>query len=334
MTGKAAFLLLLGIVLFAAPLNAADAHVGLSSDTSAAESMLVRIQGIVESRPEGTQVGIWVVAGQAVRVAESTRIDETHGSALVGASVVVLAKPLNAAYVAETAYEAVSICVLPTTDAVNRVIVIRGRISELETTYLVVNDLKVFYDRSTQINGHLVVGAYVEIRAARMPWGLKALAIKVRPPEDRIVEFEGAIERISHPEWVVAGRRVKVTRETTIVGRPEVGLNAKVRARVESNGELLALLIVVTNDWPVVIEWTGPIERLPPQPSTLPESWQGLWVVGGRAVMVTGETEIRGRPRVGLTAHVKALRYPWRPLMAKRITVLSVAPVEPLGATP
>jgi len=321
-------LLVLSVVVLASPLHSVLADAATFPASTDAESVLVRIQGTIESRPEGTPFGVWVVAEQAVLVTEGTRIDESQGPAVVGASVVVVATPIDGTGAGEPAYEAVSIHVLPTAEVASRVVVIRGRVAELEATYLVVNNLKVFYDRSTQIEGRLALGAYVHIRAVRMSWGLKALTIKV--VDERIVEFEGRIERIGHPEWVIAGRRVKVTRQTEIIGRPEVGLSAKVRARVESNGELLALLIAVTNEWPVEVEWTGIIERLPPQPSVEPTQWEGRWVVGGRAVMVTAETEIRGRPRLGLPAHVVALRYPWRPLVAKRIDVLSVAPVEPL----
>jgi len=326
-------LLLLGMAVFAVPLSTAAADTGVF-DSPSADSVLVRIEGTVESRPEDTPIGTWVVAEQTVRVLESTRIDETHGPAVVGASVVVLAKPLDATRAAVAAYQAVAIHVLPSTDVVSRIVVIRGRVTELETTYLVVNDLKVLYDRLTQIDGHLVLGAFVQIRAERVVWEFRALTIRVLPTNDQIVEFEGVIERIGHWEWVIAGRRVQVTRETTIIGRPEVGLTAKVRARLEPSGELTALLVAVTNEWPVVVEWSGPIERLPPQASTQPDFWEGLWIVGGRRVLVIGNTEIEGRPRVGLQAHVVALSYPWRLLVAKQVSVLSVVPVEPLEATP
>jgi hypothetical protein len=331
---RAAVLLLLSLAVFVVPLQVVGADPTTTLDKPPVESALVRMQGVIESRPEGTHVGVWVIAEQAVQVAKGTRIDETHGPAGVGASVVVLAKPLDPAGASEPALEAVSIHVLPTADVASRIVVIRGRVRELSTTHLVVNGRKILYDRSTQIEGHLEVGAYVKVRAVRTSQGLKALTIKVLPVNDRIVEFEGRIERIGHPYWVIAGRKVKVTRETTIIGRPEVGLWAKVRARIEPNGELQALLIAVSNEWPVKVEWTGRIERLPPQLSADPGNWEGWWVVGGRRVLVDAETEIRGRPRLGAPARVVALRYPWRPLVAKRISVLSVAPVEPLEAVP
>ena len=329
-TGKwlfATVLLLAGLVL---PLGGEVALADLDDPPPIAITAqpLVRFQGVVSSRPEGTNIGTWVIADRSVRVVETTRIDEEQGPAEVGVHVSVIAKRPDVNDTSEVELEAILIRVLPPVASI-RPIIIRGRVTELETTYLVVNELKILYDRSTHIEGYLEVGAFVKIRAIHTSAGLKALTITVLPVDDKIIEFGGVIEYIGHPAWVIDGRKVKVTRQTRIFGRPRVGLYAKVRAVVESNGELLALTIHVQNEWPHKVEWTGIIEQLPPQVSTeVSDGYVGRWVVGGRTVLVTRRTEIVGTPRVGLTAHVVALRYPRRPLVAMKIEVLNLTPAE------
>jgi len=323
---------LLATVVVALGAEGAFADSGHTPPIAVTPQPLAKFRGIVKRRPEGTKIGIWEIGEHTVRVTESTRFDETEGPAEVGAYVLVLAKHVAVTDPTEVALEAILIRVLPPTS--EHPITIRGRVTELETTYLVVNGRRILYDRSTQIIGHLEVGAFVKIRAIRTPQGLKALTIEVLPVDERIVEFEGVIEYIGHPTWVIGGRRVTVARRAVIIGWPEVGSMAKVRALVKSNGELLALLIQVQNEEPGEVEWTGIIERLPPNIAVDPPQYVGRWVVGGRSVWVTPQTEITGTPWIGRVAHVVALRYPRRPLVAKTIHILNVEPVERPPPTP
>lgn len=287
---------------------------------------VVRFRGAVESRPEDTTLGIWVIDGKRVSVVETTVLDESQGPALVGAQVEVVARRLAVATATAVDLEAILIRVLRAVET-PRPFVIRGFVTELETTYLVVNGLTILYDRSTQIIGRLAVGALVRVVAYRVPEGIKARSIQVLPQTSRVIHFQGTIESIGTDSWVVGGRKVKVDAQTVILGTPKVGLRARVWALVLPNRELLALVIQV-QDEPQLVEWTGPIEYLPPTIAIYPPVWVGRWVVGGQAVWVTRETEIVGTPRIGALAHVQAYRQgaPYReaarPLVAKKIEIL------------
>ncbi len=61
-------------------------------------------------------------------------------------------------------------------------------------------------------------------------------------------------------------------------------------------------------------EFEGIIDRLP-------ASRLGVWVIGGRSVLVKAGTEIVGRPAVGLWAKVQGLKHVSRPLEAVRIAI-------------
>jgi len=292
---------------------------GVAAQEDTAVRPIVKFEGIVQSRPED-KIGTWVISGQRVEVVERTRFVEDKGPAVVGARVAVLARRLNTGQL-----EAILIRVLDPAEEV--VIKIRGFITELGTDYLVVNGLRIEWNRSTHIIGELKVGAFAKIEALVTPSGLVAIRIEIVPVAvtPRIVEFAGVIESMGDENettegeiWVIAGREVLVTRRTVIIGRPAVGKWAEVRALVQTDQPLLALWIKVREE-PEAVEWRGRIERLPPR------LW-GFWVVGGRTVLVTPHTEIIGEPQVGKFAKVEALRYPHRPLVAVKIEVLELTP--------
>jgi len=297
---------------------------GLTSHGVSPEG-LIRFQGIVERRPEDPE-GVWVISGREIEVTELTRLDETHGPAVVGAHVlVVIWRPLSTDRTGLP--QAVLLQVLEGPDT--KPFTISGQVTALEATFLEVDGIHVLYDRSTEVVGHLELGVYVKVRAVRTEQGLQALTIHVLPSDDTIVEFEGFIERIGQPDWVIAGRSVTVTRQTEIIGRPAVGLLAKVRAQQSPSGKLLALRIAVENAESTEVEWTGVIELLPPSVAVRPPHFLGQWIVGGRAVMVTSATEVQGTPGIGLRAHVVAIQFPGRPLTAKLIQILAVQPAGP-----
>lgn len=284
-------------------------------------TLLIRFSGVVVDRPDDTVLGIWIIGNRQVKVTEDTVLDETRGPAVEGAQVQVVAKRVLVPDSGAVELEAILIRVLATSDTVLP-ISIRGWVSELGDDYLVVNELKILYDDSTEVVGELEVGALVNVLALRTADGLKALKITVLPLEERMVEFEGVIQYIGPQSWIIGDQRVQVTRQTTIIGQPRVGLTAKVRAIRQPGGMLLALLIVV-QDEQEFIEWSGKIERLPPTIAIYPPVYIGRWVVGGRSVWVTRETEIVGTPQIGLQAHVWAVSIPRQPLLvAKKIEIL------------
>ncbi len=201
-------------------------------------------------------------------------------------------------------------------------ITIEGPITKRGPNTVVVNCLTVHWTDETEIVGQLCLGAEVEIEAYVLPDDYVAKSITVVPTvtdiAPRIVTFGGIIQSIGEPIWLIGDREVTVTECTAIIGEPQVGRWAKVRALRRSNGELLALLINVRPSWPEKVEFTGRIERLPP-------NLMGRWVIGGRTVWVNRRTEIIGVPQVGHLVKVNALQYPHRPLTAVRIEVLPVA---------
>ena len=99
------------------------------------------------------------------------------------------------------------------------------------------------------------------------------------------------------------------------------------RALELADGRLVALLIDVQNE-PEPVEWTGIIQHLPAEAGAVP-TYLGRWVVAGRVVTVNAQTEIVGTPRVGLAAHVLAIAYPERDLVAKKIEILPTTVVTP-----
>ncbi len=69
------------------------------------------------------------------------------------------------------------------------------------------------------------------------------------------------------------------------------------------------------------VEFAGLIEKMPP-------SRLGLWLIGGRQVLVRPDTVITGRPIPGKWAKVQAWQYLLRPLEAIRIVVEDEGPVR------
>jgi hypothetical protein len=288
---------------------------GLSAGATLAESpsgrQVVHFAGLIQSRPTDTKVGTWVISGQSVQVVQGTQILQIRGRAEVGAKVDVMARQLDNGQL-----EAKMIAVLQPAVAVT---VIRGTLTEFGTDYVVVNGLRIQYNRETRIVGTLAVGAMVRVEALVTAAQYLAKVIEVLPSTHReVIRFAGAIESFSDTQWTVGGRQLAIDSQTRIIGTPAVGLQAKVLALVRDDTSLLALLIEVVPA-PPTVEWTGAIRRMPPS-NTAP------WLIGDRLVFVDANTEIVGTPAVGATAHVHAVRSGARPLVATRIEIVTVTP--------
>lgn len=60
-----------------------------SSVTFTVQAAEEEFYGVIESRPEGTNVGTWVVSGRKLEVTNATELEQKHGPLVVGACVEV-----------------------------------------------------------------------------------------------------------------------------------------------------------------------------------------------------------------------------------------------------
>ena len=277
---------------------------------------VVRFEGVITERPE-SKTGTWVISGQQVEVVPRTQIVDARGRAIVGARVMVIARRL-----ADDSLQAVLVRVI---EPAVHVIRVNGFVAELGTDYLVVNALTINYNDDTEITGELLEGTFVRVLAQVTESGYLALRIDVTPGlHSRVVVFRGTIVSMDDNLWTIGERQVTVGDETTIVGTPEPGSEVEVRARVQEDGSLLALRIVVLNR-----TWTGLIQKLPRGGAE--NGWVGQWIVGDRPVVVNAETEIVGTPEVGKTATVDALCPTPGHCVATRIEVTETVTTETLA---
>ena len=305
-------LIVIGVVL--APLVPVSAEAG--------RGPVVKFQGEITYRPDGTDIGDWEIGDRTVTVVEGTAIVEEHGPAVVGAQVVVVAKRVDGGL------EALLIRVLREPES-DRIIRIVGEVSDLGPGSFVVRGYSVLFDEETEIEGELEEGAWVLVVARVVGDDLMAVSIRVRPTDnDRIVEFRGEIDRIGDRAWQIVGRIVLITDATRIWGAPKVGDLVEVRALVV-DGQLFALTIKPVDEPEPPedpIEFDGRIEQFPP-------SLLGRWIISGRKVIVGPDTRIEGTPEIGLGAHVVAQPNPGGVLKATRIVIASAVDVLVLHGT-
>ena len=127
-------------------------------------------------------------------------------------------------------------------------------------------------------------------------------------------EIKGAVESISDTLWVIGGFNVAVDASTEIYSGLAVGSFAKAKGTLQADGSLLAREIK-----PAEMDDNGDGEdgedddHGTPMPGAKVEFkgvvesiGAGLWVIGGRTVMVTAQTRIEGSPQVGDYVEVKA----------------------------
>jgi hypothetical protein len=161
------------------------------------------------------------------------------------------------------------------------------------------------------------------------------------------VRFSGVVESIGAQSWQIAGQTVLVIGSTEVRDNPQVGQQVEVRALQASNGTLTALRIERTDNGGDGGDGGGDDDSAPtaaatnssgegggpgPAPSNTPgpsdgdsgeggddhleeQEWDGTleavnggtWVIGGQAVAVNGQTEIRDNPQVGDNVRVRAV---------------------------
>lgn len=65
------------------------AALAFSSVTFTVQAAEEEFYGVIESRPEGTNVGTWVISGRTLEVTKAAEIEQKHGPLVVGACVEV-----------------------------------------------------------------------------------------------------------------------------------------------------------------------------------------------------------------------------------------------------
>ncbi len=116
------------------------------------------------------------------------------------------------------------------------------------------------------------------------------------------VEFTGTVTSMASDSWTIGGKTVAITLETEIKGDPQVGDVVKVEAKEQADGSLVAHEIEAEAQ-PEPTATPGPQMEFT---GTVTSIAADMWTIGGSVVRVTGETEIKGDPKVGDVVKVEA----------------------------
>ncbi|HIQ04515.1 MAG TPA: hypothetical protein EYH31_02330, partial [Anaerolineae bacterium] len=220
--------LLFGIILvLALPVLAAPMmHPAKPSQIRVRSLSSARLEGLIELQLRGSDFSKWVVNGQGLLVDENTIVRETYGKARVGAWVVA-----EATILPDQSYHADLIVVMLPAGAPGMPIEFSGEIEAIQPERWQVRGLTIYLDENSVIKGIPEVGALATVRARYQANRLLAEHIQIVPSAEwDEVEFVGVIEEIAQDHWTVDGRRIFVVSDTEIVGYPQVGAQAEVRA--------------------------------------------------------------------------------------------------------
>jgi uncharacterized protein (TIGR03437 family) len=266
-------------------------------------------------------VGQWQVIRTKVNVTKDTKIDQERGKVTVGAVVEVKGAKQNDGSINATEIE---VKFSPPSGLPTK---FSGKIEELPSTPGRVGDWKVsgktiHVSAMTEIEedrGQVAVGAFVEIEGLLQSDGsINATEIEVKPDNAAgiPVKFLGRVEKLPDTttrigDWVISGRTVKVTANTTIKtekGQPMIGSLVEIEGLVQLDGSIIATKIEVKSniDNPsLFVRFRGVIEALPAVQNLI-----GDWKVSGRTVKVTDKTTIKqedGKIVVGALVDVEGV---------------------------
>lgn len=288
----------------------------------------VELMGFVLKLPEGGLVGDWKVNDVTVHVTGDTTIDQTHGAVAVGALVKV-----RGARADDRSVNATRIEVVPTPGQRGEMV---GVVRALPEGGLVgdwtVNATTVHVTNQTEIDqerGKVVVGAIVRVKGERQTDGsLNATEIEVivSPARGSLVKFYGVVQALPSAkiksaakatlagrlvgDWKVGDVVVHVSADTEIDeehGAVAVGSLVEVSGARRPDGSVDARRIEVKMPRPsqeIPVAFPGVIDKLPES------GLIGEWVVSGRKVQVTADTEIdqeHGAAAVGAYVQVKGI---------------------------
>lgn len=156
----------------------------------------------------------------------------------------------------------------------------------------------------------LAAGNIVKVDAALGANVLATRVLVVTPVASAPSVLRGIVQSISETEWVISESKrgdvpVKIDARTKIAGEPEVGDEVQVLAEHQSDGSLVAIMIVrlTPKDTSHSFHFKGWVQSIGPE----------QWTIGGPAgslgpvlvVRINSATEIYANPKVGDLVSVK-----------------------------
>jgi hypothetical protein len=259
----------------------------------------VKFAGVIETAPAAAG-DPWIIAGQTVTTDANTKVRmATEDEAAAGMWADVMAKKL-----ADGTLLAIKLTVMPAEMRVRGPLEVMPE-GDLGTWTVAGIDFTVTEETKISDRGEpMMVGGWVEVRAAQEAEGLIAVSIHSVSDDDD-VEVYGAIQAFSETEWTISGVAIASNADTKVMGKPTVGLLAHVAAKLQEDATLLAQTVkVVWNEqggWRQPQNIKGKIEGMPE------DGLIGVWTVAGKQVEVSEQTRVmqrRALAEVGATAHV------------------------------
>ncbi len=150
---------------------------------------------------------------------------------------------------------------------------------------------------------------------------LSGTNIEISSPGDLTVggeiEFTGAVDAIAGANWTIGGVSVLIAPGTEVNGSPAVGDTVKVHGLLQADGSVLAFEVdshpeLTSAPEADETEFTGTVDAIAGD----------VWTIGGQAVLVESETEIKGSPAVGDTVKVHGLLQADGSILAREIEKL------------
>ncbi|MDW8183894.1 MAG: DUF5666 domain-containing protein [Anaerolineae bacterium] len=176
----------------------------------------------------------------------------------------------------------------------------KGTVEEVLSDGYRIAGIRVVVTATTQIDGPITVGTFVEVKGVFQPDG-SVLAFRIRverpKPAGGEIEFKGTVEAILSNGYQVSGRTVVVTTTTQIDGPITVGTFVEVKGIVQPDGTVLALRIHIEDQKADKgeVEFKGVVEAI------LSDGYR----IAGRRIQVDGSTQIDGMIVVGAFVEVK-----------------------------
>lgn len=201
-----------------------------------------------------------------------------------------------------------------------------GAVVTLPSTQNFVGDWTIFRTKVTVTNttkldqsrAKIAVGALVEVKGTKQNDGsitATEIIVKLAAPPGVRFSFTGKVEELPSTanrvgDWKVSGKVVHVSATTKLIqerGQIAIGAFVEVEGLLQLDASINASEIEVKPDGNtgIPVKFTGKVEKLPSTEGRL-----GEWVISGRKVQVTAQTQIRaanGTFMIGSTVEVEGV---------------------------